>query len=164
LTGIASESQLKRQESTEIVSTVWEQSARKERQHFANNENSITLSLLRPQSRLIKTIQLPKKALKNTALLDVTPYGSCNNRRFGGKCHLHHQSEKSQRSTLQLLLTANVVPVSPILVTLMMEAIRSTESSVLTRATRHHIPKNGFPHNHCWENFKSYIALSDLAL
>jgi hypothetical protein len=41
------------------------------------------------------------------------------------------------RSMLQLLLTANVAPISPIVVTLMMEAIDSYEMSVLTRATRH---------------------------
>jgi hypothetical protein len=34
------------------------------------------------------------------------------------------------------LVTANVVPSSPILVTLMMEALSSSETSVLTRATR----------------------------
>jgi hypothetical protein len=36
----------------------------------------------------------------------------------------------------RLLVTANVVPNSLILVTLMMEAIRSSETSILTRATR----------------------------
>jgi hypothetical protein len=39
------------------------------------------------------------------------------------------------RSLLQLLVTANV-PRSPIIVTLMMEEIHSSETSVLTRATR----------------------------
>jgi small neutral amino acid transporter SnatA (MarC family) len=39
-------------------------------------------------------------------------------------------------SVLRLLVTANVVPSSPIFVTLMKEAIRSSEMSVLTRATR----------------------------
>jgi hypothetical protein len=36
---------------------------------------------------------------------------------------------------LQLLVTANFVPSSPILVTLMMEATHSSEPSVLTIAT-----------------------------
>jgi hypothetical protein len=36
-----------------------------------------------------------------------------------------------------------VVPNSPILVTLMMEAIRSSDTSNLTRATRHNISEDG---------------------
>jgi hypothetical protein len=47
---------------------------------------------------------------------------------------------------LQLLVTANVVASSPILVTLMVEAIRSSETSVLTRVTRRDIPKDGILH------------------
>jgi hypothetical protein len=42
------------------------------------------------------------------------------------------------RSMRRLLVRANDVPSSPILVTLMMEALRSCETSVLTRATRRH--------------------------
>jgi hypothetical protein len=41
----------------------------------------------------------------------------------------------------RLLVTANVVPSSPIHVTLMMDALRSYETSVLTRATRRNIPE-----------------------
>jgi hypothetical protein len=43
---------------------------------------------------------------------------------------------------LRLLVTANV-PSSPILVTLMMEAINFSSASILTRAIRHNIPEDG---------------------
>jgi hypothetical protein len=44
---------------------------------------------------------------------------------------------------LQLLVTANLVPSSPIILTLMMEALLSSETSVLTRATRRHTVEGG---------------------
>jgi hypothetical protein len=50
---------------------------------------------------------------------------------------------------LQLLVRANVVPNSPILVTLMMEAICSSEMLVLARTTWHNIPED---RNDCHEN------------
>jgi hypothetical protein len=83
---------------------------------------------------------------KSAVLWDVTPCGSCKNRCFGKTYRLHHQDDKNQRNrnnvssnyqrnticVFWLLITTNVVPSFPILVTLKMEAIRSSETSVLT--------------------------------
>jgi hypothetical protein len=48
-------------------------------------------------------------------------------------------------SMLLLLVTVNVVPSSPILVALMMQAICSSEMPVFSRATHRHIPEDGIP-------------------
>jgi hypothetical protein len=45
-----------------------------------------------------------------------------------------------------------------------MEALGSSETSVLTRATRRNIPEDDSPHSPQRENLKSYIALTDWAL
>jgi hypothetical protein len=68
------------------------------------------------------------------------------------------------RSLQRLIVTANVLPSSPILVTLMMEALDSSETSVITRATRRNIPEDDILHSHPRENLKSYIELTGWTL
>jgi hypothetical protein len=63
--------------------------------------------------------------MKNAVFWDFTPCGSCKS-----------------RSMRRLLDTADV-PNSPIHVTLMMEALRSSETFLLTGATRRNIPEDG---------------------
>jgi hypothetical protein len=68
------------------------------------------------------------------------------------------------RSVRRLLVIANVVPISPILVILMMEVLGYSETSVLTRATWRNIPEDGIIQNHRRENLKSHKALTGWAL
>jgi hypothetical protein len=74
--------------------------------------------------------------MKNTILWDDTLRRFCKNQRFGG----------TYRNVPRLLVIASAVPSSQILLTLMMEVLRSSETSVLIRAMRGNIPEYSIFH------------------
>jgi hypothetical protein len=51
----------------------------------------------------------------------------------------------------------NIVPSSLVIFNLKMEAIRSSETSDLTKVRWRHIPEDGILHSHRRENLKSYM-------
>jgi hypothetical protein len=80
--------------------------------------------------------------MKNDVFWDVTPCGSCINR------------PAFLRNLLQFAVNAKVVPTTPILVTLMIEAKIFSETSAHSRATWCHITEDGNLHSHLSENLK----------
>jgi hypothetical protein len=74
----------------------------------------------------------------------MTPSRCGVNRRFGG-------TYRSLAPALTIYSLADFLIFAP---TLKMEAIRSSETSLNTTSTRHHIPQDCFLHSHRRENLK----------
>jgi hypothetical protein len=69
--------------------------------------------------------------IKNAVLWDVMPFGSCKNRRFPGTYEKNQRARNNVNSGSQMMI----------------EAIISFETSILKRATRRHIQKDGIFRN-----------------
>jgi hypothetical protein len=95
------------------------------------------------------------KAFVDTCICLLLPADTCVKPCFE-ECRLLGCHIVFIRSLRRLLVIANVVPSSPVLVTLMMDALSSSVTLVLRIATRRNIPEDAILHSHRRENFKFY--------
>jgi hypothetical protein len=104
--------------------------------------------------------------MKNGVFWYVMPCGSYKNRSFGELSASFIRVTRIGELGTTLAVTSNRRKLrrnkkcSLIPVNLMKEALSSSETSVLTRATRRNIPEDIILHSHRCENLKSYLPIS----
>jgi hypothetical protein len=114
--------------------------------HVRGYRNSPSTEATNPPPLVVWPFNIPPKPLHTIPTpLSCIPFYSFLS---------HIVSISSQQ--LRLLVTANAVSSLLILFSLMMEAIHSSETSVLTRVTWCHIPEDSVLHSHRHEIVKSY--------
>jgi hypothetical protein len=93
---------------------------------------------------MVSSGMLPRVALVRTDVLEELSASFIRVTRIGelGTTLAVTSNQRFLRSVRRLLVTASVVPISPILVTLMKEELSSSETSVLTSPTWRNIPED----------------------
>jgi hypothetical protein len=109
-------------------------------------------------SRRVALVRTEVSEERSASIIRVTRIGDL------GTTLAATSNRRTQRRNTNLLVTASVVASSPILVTLMMEALRSYETSVFKRATRRDISEDSILHSDRREDLKCYIALTGWTL
>jgi hypothetical protein len=97
-----------------------------------------------------------KYRTKNESMRTLNIRGILQGKHLARKTIEHLGNFVLLRIVRRLLVKAKVVPSSPILATLKMVALCSTETSVPTRATRRNTPEGAILPSHRRENLKSY--------
>jgi hypothetical protein len=102
--------------------------------------------------------ELSASIIKVTRIRELGTLAVTSNRRtLRRNCNFNYNYKLQFLRSVRRLLVMVKVPSSPILVTLMMEELSSSETSVLATATWRNISEDAILHSHRRENLKSYI-------